>query len=181
MKLLIGLGNPGDTYRLTRHNVGRMALEILAEKFTFPAFQMEKKFFGKISCGQIGNEKTILLEPETFMNLSGKSAQAVMNFYKLKPSDLIIFSDDADLKFGTIRLRERGSSGGHNGLKSIIQMIGSEEFSRIKIGIANDKRTMVPAEDFVLQKFSAEEQKALPKILGEAIQKFLEKNESPNS
>ncbi len=175
MKLIVGLGNYDKKYENTRHNAGFMAVELLAEKFSFPEFKIEKKFFGEVSCGQINNEKVLLLKPTTWMNNSGKAVVAISNFYKIEPQNIVILFDDVDLEFGIIRFRETGSSGGHNGIKSIIAGLGSQSFPRIKIGIGNELKTKIPTEDFVLQKFTAEEKKKLPEILKQAIDKFLEK------
>lgn len=173
MKLLVGLGNIGAKYEKTRHNIGFEVIDALAEKYGLDPWKSEKKFFGSIRRGQIGREKILFLKPETYMNLSGKAVSAVTSFYKLRPSDMWVFFDDVDLEFGTIRFREKGSSGGHNGIKSLIQGIGSDQFPRIKIGIANSDREKIPTDRFVLQKFSSEEKKQLPVIIDETIQKFL--------
>ncbi|MCD5382835.1 aminoacyl-tRNA hydrolase, partial [Candidatus Gracilibacteria bacterium] len=113
MKILVGLGNPGKKYENTRHNVGFSFLDFFAKKNNFGDFKDEKKFFGEISEGNIGGEKVILLKPQTFMNLSGKSVQAILNFYKIDFEDFFVIYDDKDLDFGKIRFREKGSSGGH--------------------------------------------------------------------
>lgn len=173
MKLIVGLGNIGEKYERTRHNVGFFCVDFLAQKFGFEPFKSDKKFFGQISRGQIGNEKVVLLKPETYMNLSGKAIQALCHYYKIALNDVWIFFDDVDIEFGQIRFREKGSSGGHNGIKSIIQSLGSDEFPRIKIGIRNTHFERIPTDQFVLGKFEAEEVKKIPEILDSAIQKFL--------
>jgi len=175
MNLIVGLGNPETQYAQTRHNAGFMCLDVLAKKYEFPEFKLEKKFFGETSCGQIENEKVILLKPHTWMNLSGKSIGSVVNFYKIGLKNISTIFDDADLEFGTTRIREKGRSGGHNGIKSAISALGSEDFLRVKIGISNERRKKIPAEDFVLQKFTSEEQSQLPRIFDEAIMKLSEK------
>jgi len=154
-----------DSVPTSRDGVSNQMLPSLARK----------RKQASVSLAPLSNEKIILLKPETWMNLSGKSVVAVMHFYKIPPENIIIIFDDADTEFGTIRLREKGSSGGHNGIKSIIACIGTEDFPRIKIGIANEKRKIIPAEDFVLQKFSAEEKKKLPEIFEQVSVKLLEK------
>jgi len=175
MKLLVGLGNYPAKYAQTRHNVGFLVVEQLAKKHECEPFKSDKKFFGQVSVGQVGNEKVVLLKPETYMNLSGKSVQAVAHFYKIKPEDIVLFFDDVDLDFGTVRFRTEGSAGGHNGVKSIIESLGTKRFPRIKIGIANEERSKMPTDAFVLQKFSAKEWSEVPAIINEGISKFLEK------
>ncbi len=174
MKCIVGLGNFPEKYASTRHNFGFLAVEKLAQKFDFPAFRLEKKFFSQISEGEISGEKVILCKPETYMNLSGKAVLAILNFYKLKPADIFVFCDDLDLDFGKIRFREKGSAGGHNGLKSLIFVLGTQEFLRIKFGISNPDRDKIPTEKFVLMNFSKEEQARVPGILEEGIEKFLQ-------
>ncbi|MCF7905969.1 aminoacyl-tRNA hydrolase [Candidatus Gracilibacteria bacterium] len=173
MKLIVGLGNPEMQYAQTRHNAGFLCLDAIAQKFEFPAFELEKKFFGETSYGHISHTKVILLKPHTWMNLSGKSVSALLHFYKIKTEDISIISDDADLDFGIIRFREKGSAGGHNGIRSIIKMLGTENFSRIKIGISTPLRKKIPTDNFVLQKFTEEEQAQLPKIFEHAIEKLI--------
>jgi len=175
MKLLVGLGNYPAKYDQTRHNLGFLAVEHIAQKFKCEPFKADKKFFGQVSYGQIGNKKVILLKPHTYMNLSGKAVQAVSHFYKIKPQDIVLFFDDADLEFGTVRFREEGRAGGHNGVKSVIESLGTNGFPRIKMGIANQDKEKMPTEAFVLQKFSAKEWSAIPEILERGVEKFLEK------
>ncbi len=174
MKCVIGLGNYPEKYDRTRHNFGFLAVEKLAEKYNFPDFKLEKKFFGKITEGEIEGEKVIICKPETYMNLSGKSVSTIANFYKIPPTDIFVFHDDVDLDFGVLRFRNKGSAGGHNGLKSIIANLGTEEFPRIKFGISNPAREQIPTENFVLMNFSPEEWEAVPEILEQGIKKLLE-------
>jgi len=174
MKLIVGLGNIGEEYKKTRHNFGFMAVDQLAKEFEFPKFNLEKKFFGQISVGQIGIEKAILLKPETYMNLSGKAVSAIAHFYKIPANDVFIFFDDVDTEFGNVKFKEKGGSGGHNGLKSIMGSLGSDEFRRIKFGIGNKDLGKIPTESFVLQNFSKDELGKIPKLLDKGIEKFLE-------
>ena len=174
MKLIVGLGNYPKKYIKTRHNFGFLAVDFIAKKFEFSNFKWERKFFGQTSEGNIYKEKIILLKPETYMNMSGKSVTAVANFYKIKPSNIWVLFDDIDLNFGTIRYRAKGSSGGHNGIKSIISSLGTKEFPRIKFGINNEMRERIPIETFVLQNFNAEEWKKIPYILNEGLKRFIE-------
>jgi len=175
MKLILGLGNHPKEYEKTRHNIGFRFLEHLAKQYEFPPFRTEKKFFASVSTGQIGAEKCILLKPETYMNLSGKSLGMIFQFYRIKTEDMCVISDDIDLPFGTVRFRESGQSGGHNGLNSIITVLGTKNFARIKFGISNEMRAKVPAEKFVLQKFSPAEEKEIPPLLHQGEKLLLEK------
>lgn len=151
MKLIIGLGNIGKEYEGTRHNVGFMAIDQFAEKYN-AIFKEEKRFKGFIAEARINGERIILLKPTTYMNLSGESVILVMQFYKINVNDIIVLNDDLDQPVGHVRFRAKGSAGGHNGLKSIISCIGTEEFKRIRIGI--DRSKVIPVVDWVLGKFS---------------------------
>ena len=133
MFLIVGLGNPGRQYEHTRHNAGFDVMDALAEKYNISISESgHKALFGK---GMIGGQKVILAKPQTFMNLSGESLRPIMDFYKLEPEDFIIIHDDIDLDVGRLRIRRKGSAGGHNGLKSIISHLGSMDFPRVKIGV----------------------------------------------
>ncbi len=173
MKCIVGLGNYPEKYQDTRHNFGFLVIDFLAKKFEFPEFKTEKKFWGSVSVGSINNEKTFLLKPETFMNESGKAVAALLSFYKITAKDIFVLHDDLDLDFGKIRFKEKGSTGGNNGIKSIITSLGTNEFSRIKFGISNEKRKIIPADNFVLQKFSDEEQTKIPEILEQGLARLL--------
>jgi len=151
MKLIVGLGNVGKEYDLTRHNTGFMALDYFAKENNL-SFKLETKLEGFISTGVINGQKVVLLKPTTFMNLSGNSISKVLNFYKIDVKDMLVIHDDLDLAVGTIRFRSHGGAGGHNGLKSIISHVG-ETFNRCKIGI--DKTD--DAVSHVLSKFSKDE------------------------
>lgn len=133
MKLIIGLGNPGKKYQTHKHNIGFMVVDELASDLGLSFNQT--KFKSLYAQGQLGNEKIILIKPQTFMNLSGEAVQAWLDFYKLSKEDLLIIYDDMDLEVGQIRLRLKGGSGGHNGIKSIIQHLGDPIFNRIRIGV----------------------------------------------
>jgi PTH1 family peptidyl-tRNA hydrolase len=177
VKLILGLGNPDEKYVSTRHNFGFRAIDAFAEKFEFPEFKLEKKFKAEISEKKIGDDKIILAKPQTFMNLSGEAAATILSFYKPLLQNFLIIYDDVDLPFGNLRFREGGSSGGHNGVKSLIQHFGTENFARLKLGTSSELRTVMPTEEFVLGKFSSDEEKAIPVILEKAvaeIEKFLE-------
>ena len=160
MKVVIGLGNPGKKYEKTRHNIGFIAVDNLRKKMNIS--DEREKFRALVSEKNIDGEKVIFLKPQTFMNLSGNSVIEIVNFYKLDPKkDIIVIYDDMDLSFGDIRIREKGSSGGHNGIKSIISHIG-EEFIRIKCGIGAKEKDAV---EHVLGEFNQTEQKDLDEIL----------------
>ncbi len=173
MQLIVGLGNVGTKYEKTRHNFGFLAIDILAQTHYFSPWKEEKKFFGQICTGQIGNEKVVLLKPNTYMNVSGKAVQSLAHFYKIPTKNIWIWHDDVDLPFGTIRIKEKGQSGGHNGIKSIMNQLGSEDFSRLKFGIKNEQLEKMPTESFVLGKFTVEEEKQLDEIIQNGISKFL--------
>ena len=154
MKLFVGLGNPGPKYEKTRHNAGFMAIDELAKEWNI-GLTDEKKFKGQLGRGIVRGEKVFLLKPTTYMNLSGESVRAVMNFYEIEVEDVIVMYDDLDLPNGKIRARLKGSAGGHNGIKSMIAQLGTQEFKRIRIGI--DRHPKIPVVDYVLGKFTEDE------------------------
>lgn len=171
MKLLVGLGNPGKKYAKSRHNAGFMFMDRLRETWDFEKFRMDFAFQSEISKGNFLDESFLLAKPQTFMNLSGEAVQSLKHFYKIDFSDICVIYDDIDLPFGTIRLREHGSAGTHNGLKSVVLNLGMEDFPRLRLGICNaffDKEEK-DISDFVLSDFSAEEKKSLPKIFSRGI------------
>lgn len=154
MYLIAGLGNPGTQYDNTRHNVGFGAAACLHEAYHFPTER--EKFQAQISKGVIGDEDVVLIRPLTYMNLSGNAVRAVMDFYKISPDHVIIIYDDIDTPFGAIRIREKGSAGSHNGMKNIVQMLGTQNFPRIRIGVGA-KPDGWDLADYVLSHFSADE------------------------
>lgn len=158
MKLIVGLGNPGSKYDGTRHNAGFALIDLLATTNKVE-FHLEKKFKGELaSFTHRQHDKVFLLKPDTFMNLSGESVVAVCQFYKLLPSDVLVIHDDLDLPLGSLRFAKNGSPAGHNGLRSIIQHLSTQDFARLKIGIGRPKHADHAVVDFVLQKFVGEEQ-----------------------
>jgi len=172
MKLIIGLGNPGPEYKNTRHNVGfRILDEIkLQGLFELSEFKTEKNFKAEVSSGTFGAEKIVLAKPQTFMNESGQAVKALKTFYKIKPKEIIIIQDDLDLPIGRIRISTESSSAGHKGIDSIIKNLKTKEFIRIRVGIANELKEILPAEKFVLQKFSQEDEEIFEGIIPSAIE-----------
>jgi peptidyl-tRNA hydrolase, PTH1 family len=170
MKLIVGLGNPGEKYKETRHNIGFMVLDKVAKVSSFAkasedkqSFRFEKKLGVEIIKGKIGNTEVILAKPQTFMNLSGQVVSKVANYYKIKPQDIWVICDDIYLPLGKLRIREKGSSGGHKGLVSIIQELGSNAFIRFRVGIGLPEK--VPYEKYVLQKIRVNELKIIKKSI----------------
>ncbi|MEB6551002.1 aminoacyl-tRNA hydrolase [Heyndrickxia sporothermodurans] len=154
MKLIVGLGNPGPQYDRTRHNIGFEVIDELAKRFHTPLNQT--KFKGLYALVNNYGEKFILLKPLTYMNLSGESIRPLMDYYNISIEDLVVIFDDMDLPVGKIRLRQKGSAGGHNGIKSTIAHLGTQNFNRIRIGINRPENGMsVP--DYVLGKFRKDE------------------------
>lgn len=133
MKIVVGLGNPGAEYADTKHNVGFMFIDAFAE--TCDILQRRESFEADIAETRIGTEKVLLVKPLTFMNDSGRSLGPLLSWYKLSPEDMIVVHDDMDIPVGTVRIRKKGSAGGHNGIRSILSHVGSEDFSRVRIGI----------------------------------------------
>ena len=172
MKVIIWLWNPWKSYEKTRHNVWFMFLDFFAWKNNFEEFSYESKFGWEISTGKIWAEKIILLKPQTFMNLSWESLQKICQFYKLTSENFIVIYDDKDMDFGKIRFREKGSSWGHNWIKSITKYFW-DEFDRIKIGVWYDKKYEV--SDWVLSKFKEEELIDLDNEIFDESLKILEK------
>ena len=173
MKLIVGLGNPGGEYRKTRHNVGFIFLNSFLSKEGLSLDK--KKFKGEyIDYVTSNGDKVILLEPQTFMNLSGDCLIDFVRYFKIDIKDILVIYDDLDLSVGKLRIRSKGGSGGHNGIKSIISRLGSEEFKRIRIGIGKD--TNIPVVDYVLGKFSDEDFEILNKqmdVVNKVIDDFI--------
>ena len=168
MKLVVGLGNPGNQYLWTRHNFGFLALDFYFKRYnlTWGA----KPRYGALT-GHSGD--IVFIKPQEFYNLSGRAAQEFKRFYKLKNADILVICDDFHLEFGKVRFRERGSAGGNNGLKSVITELGTEEFPRLRLGTQNDElRQKMGDVDFVLSKFTPEEKVKLPEILSEVCEKI---------
>lgn len=159
--ILVGLGNPGPEYDLTRHNIGFAAIDaFVSSTDEMGDWQVKKDLKASISSGQLGQTRAIAVKPSTFMNLSGEAVQAVAAFYKVSPDSIVVLHDELDIDFGQIRLRTGGSDAGNNGIKSVTQHIG-EDYGRIRIGIGPKRPSVIDSADFVLQKFSKDEQAQL--------------------
>lgn len=167
MKVIVGLGNPGDRYSLTKHNVGYIIVDMLAAKVG-ASFKYENKFKSQISQINYEGEKVLLVKPETFMNLSGEALRALSDFYKLSNKDFLVVYDDVSMDLGSVRLRDKGSDGGHNGIKSIIFHLKTQEFDRMKIGIGPQPHEM-PLEAYVLQNFSKDQIEKLKEVVDYSI------------
>ncbi len=204
MKLIIGLGNPGDRYQNTRHNFGFMAIDYFQKENNFSAWENAEKFNAEISQGEINglpssenfgeaSQKIILAKPQTFMNLSGQTAKALTDFYKIPAADILVVHDDLDLPLGALRLSPNAGPAGHQGVKSVIESLGTQNFTRLRLGIKSPEtksfwglfKKSLPAEIFVLQNFSSAEKSVVEKIIkkaGEAtwliIKKGIEKTQS---
>ena len=165
MLIIAGLGNPGREYENTRHNAGFMVLDALADKLG--ADISERKH--KALCGKavIGGQKVILLKPQTYMNSSGESIRAAADYYKVAPEDILVIYDDISLAPGQLRIRAKGSAGGHNGIKSIIAHLGTQEFPRVKVGIG-EKPPRMDLADYVLGHFSEGEKRIMADAVKEA-------------
>ena len=164
--LLVGLGNPGKQYENTRHNAGFMAVDTIAQKHHVVIKRI--KFKGTVAECSLAGKKVLLLKPSTYMNLSGQSVQEAMNFYKLPPEKVLILFDDINLDPGKLRIRRKGSDGGHNGMKNIIYLSGSDQFPRIKLGVGKKPHPDYNLADWVLSRFSQQEQKELELALENA-------------
>ncbi len=165
--LIVGLGNIGKEYENTRHNIGFAVVDNFAKKLDFPKWSIKKDLKCQITQHNIGDSRVILIKPTTFMNLSGDAVNAVVNFYKIPSNQIMAVYDELDIPFGQIRTRVGGSSAGHNGVKSLIQHLG-EDFGRVRIGIANKISAKAENADFVLGKFTKQEQGELSNLLQEA-------------
>jgi peptidyl-tRNA hydrolase, PTH1 family len=164
--LLMGLGNPGEKYEGTRHNIGFVCLDAFVRANDFPEWAAKKDLQCLMSSGSIGSTKVIVVKPQTFMNLSGEAVQAAAHFYKIPSENIVVIHDELDMPFGQIRTRTGGSSAGHNGVKSIIAHLG-EGFGRVRIGVRNNLAEKLDSADFVLTKFTKAEQNQLPNLTRE--------------
>lgn len=166
--IIVGLGNVGKQYDGTRHNIGFACIDTLAEKQDFEPWIEKKDLKCYLTTQLLGTTRTILVKPTTFMNLSGEAVQAVANFYKVTPEQTLVIHDEIDIPFGQIRTRTGGSSAGHNGVKSVSQHIG-ENYGRIRIGIGPKEPSQMDSADFVLARFSPEQEAELPALKKETL------------
>lgn len=164
MKFIVGLGNPGKKYKKTRHNVGFEAVEELASMWQLS--WKKSKWRSETAETMAGGEKVILVKPLTYMNLSGEAVGPMLDFYKASPEDVLVVYDDLDLAPGTVRLRKKGGHGGHNGLRSLIEHLGTKEFKRLRIGIGKPEKVSVI--DYVLGTFPPEERKQMEEAVKKA-------------
>lgn len=155
-KMIVGLGNPGDKYEKTKHNMGFMAIDLLAKELGV-SFKEEKPFMSMVASTFVNGEKIFLVKPLTFMNESGRAVKPLLTYFNVDSSDVTVIHDDLDSPLGRVRLRQKGSSGGQNGIKSIITHVGTQEFNRIKIGIGRPKHGM-SVVNHVLSKFDKEDE-----------------------
>lgn len=167
MFIIVGLGNPGKDYENTRHNVGFDAIDELVDKYNVPESGLQSK--AKVGKGVMDGQKVLLAKPLTFMNLSGEAVRGLVDYYKVDPeSELLIIYDDISLEPGNIRIRKKGSAGGHNGIKSIIQHLGTQNFQRIKIGVGEKPKNWDLA-DYVLSRFSKEDRATVDESLNKVV------------
>ena len=169
--MIVGLGNPGSQYEKTRHNVGFRSIELLAGKLRTKIDRL--KFKALIRSVDYQGQKLLLVEPQTYMNLSGAAVSALASYYKVKPERILVIFDDISLPVGKIRIRKDGSAGGHNGIKSIIQSLGTDQFPRVKVGVGAKPHPDYDLADWVLSKFSALEEKNLQPALENAAEAAL--------
>ena len=163
--MIAGLGNPGKEYAQTRHNIGFMVVDQIAKKLGVEFTRLQNKAF--VTKSEYQNSKVILVKPQTFMNNSGHAVSSLIRFYKLPLENLLVIFDDADLEYETLRLRPNGSSSGQQGMNSIIQQLGSDQFARLRVGLGRPPGRM-PTPKYVLQRFSTEQQEALPFVIDRA-------------
>lgn len=167
MFLIVGLGNPGKNYEHTRHNVGFDVMDAIADKYNISI--SEKKHKALCGKGVVNGQKVVLAKPQTYMNLSGQSVVELLNYYKLDPeTELIVIFDDISLAPGNIRIRKKGSAGGHNGIKNIIALTGTQNFMRIKVGVGEKPKGWDLA-DYVLGHFPTEDEKEVKEAIGHAV------------
>jgi peptidyl-tRNA hydrolase, PTH1 family len=163
-RLIVGLGNPGREYAQTRHNAGFMVVDALARKWSVP--ESRKRFKSELAEVRRGDTRIVLQMPQTFMNASGVALREAVNWYKVSPENILIVVDDLDQPFGQLRIRARGSAGGHNGLSSIFQQLGTTEISRLRIGIGRSRAATI---SHVLSKFSQEERAQMDDVIANAV------------
>ena len=172
--LVVGLGNPGEKYENTRHNAGFLVADELGERGRFPIQRL--KFKALTNAAAIGGQGALVMKPATYMNLSGEAVGEAARFYKVAPNHVLVISDDVDLPLGKLRIRTGGSAGGHNGLKSVIQHLGTDQFPRLKVGVGGKPHPDYDMADWVLGKFQGEDKKVMDEAVkraAEAVECFL--------
>ena len=157
--LIVGLDNPGDKYENTRHNVGFLVVDELAERLSIPVQKL--KYKALTNTAQLAGQKVLLMKPVTFMNLSGEAVRQAVDFYKLPPEHVLVLSDDTALPLGKLRIRKGGSAGGHNGLKNIILHLGTDQFPRLRVGVGDKPHPDYDMADWVLGKLQGEDKKVM--------------------
>lgn len=163
MYLIVGLGNPGDNYKMTRHNIGFEVIDYIADQYNVKVNKLKfKSLYGECN---INGEKVYLIKPQTYMNLSGESVVEFVSFFKIPPENIIVIQDDIALDAGRMRIRAKGSDGGHNGIKNIIYLLKTDSFVRIKIGVGSPKHKDYDLADFVLGRFTKEEIPVLEDVI----------------
>ena len=173
MKLIVGLGNPGEKYKNTRHNVGWLVADRLTEKLGAD-WKVKKAWKAEVAETRSGNNKVILIKPLTFMNLSGDSVARARGFWrKVDVENIWVIHDDADLELGDIRIKQGGGSAGHNGIKSVAEKLGDKNFYRVRVGIGRPDNDKMPLDKYVLGKFTESETKQLDQILDSAVDQIL--------
>ncbi|HTM68709.1 MAG TPA: aminoacyl-tRNA hydrolase [Candidatus Binatia bacterium] len=176
MKLIVGLGNPGPKYERTRHNAGFRAVRAFHTLHIEELDGWKGKFSAELSEGRVSEEKIALLLPQTFMNLSGDAVIQAVQFWHIEPKDVVLVYDELDIPLGNVRIRPGGSAGGHNGVKSVLERLGTQDVPRIRIGIGTERAATVPAEDYVLERFNEEEEQAIAGAIdtaAKAIETFI--------
>ncbi len=180
MLLIIGLGNPGQKFQKTRHNLGWQVLDLLQKKWkkehNFSNWKKVKKFKAEINKGKIGNKKIILVKPLTFMNLSGQAIKLLISYYKIQPKDLFVIHDDIDIPLGKIKISKNQGAAGHKGIQSMIEELGTKNFARLRIGIKPENSKPKNVEKFVLLKVNKNDEKNIEEAIGktiEAIEKII--------
>lgn len=165
--LVVGLGNPGTQYESTRHNMGFLAVDKLAQEENFRFSKL--RFKAWTATWEVGGQKVLVMKPQTYMNLSGESVGEAARFYKIPPEHVLVISDDIDLPAGRLRIRPGGSAGGHNGLKSVIERTGSPDFLRLRLGVGRDAHNRANVVGHVLGRFSPDDRKVMDEVVAEAI------------
>ena len=172
MRLIVGLGNPGKQYNKTRHNIGFMVLDKLATKLNMSDFVLNKKFNSEITETKIDGRKIILAKPQTFMNESGIAVRSLVDFYKLDPTKIIVIHDDKDIELGKTKIQNEKSAAGHNGVQSIITHLNTNNFTRLRIGVANKHLAKNDTAKFVLAKFGLLEKGKLNSVVNSAVEEI---------